>query len=318
MFTGRMRIRVPGIFAAERERHALVGLQREDSWLGCTPDRAVLLEGEVRDRLERHRDLGDLARQPLAGAQVERHAGPAPVVDLQAQRGVGLGVRVRRARPPPRGSPATVLAADRARRRTARAPPSRRRRPRVGAGIACSTLTFSSRTSSAVKRDRRLHRDVAQQLQHVVLDEVAQRARAVVVAGARADADVLGRGDLDVVDVVAVPERLEHARWRTGTPSCSGRSPCPGSGRCGRPGCSSKTDSTRRLSSCASASVVPNGFSMMHAHLGVLVRRRARRSPSCLDDHREELGRGREVEGAVAAARRPPRRTRRAPRRASS
>jgi hypothetical protein len=44
----------------------------------------------------------------------------------------------------------------------------------------------------------------------VVLDEVAQRARAVVVAGARADPDVLGRRDLDVVDVVAVPDRLEH------------------------------------------------------------------------------------------------------------
>jgi hypothetical protein len=32
----------------------------------------------------------------------------------------------------------------------------------------------------------------------VVLDQVAQRAGAVVVAGARADAEVLGRGDLDV------------------------------------------------------------------------------------------------------------------------
>ena len=44
----------------------------------------------------------------------------------------------------------------------------------------------------------------------MVLHEVAQRAGAVVVARADADADVLGRGDLDVVDVVAVPERLEQ------------------------------------------------------------------------------------------------------------
>ena len=58
--------------------------------------------------------------------------------------------------------------------------------------------------------DRRLHRDVAEQLEHVVLDEVAQRAGVVVVARARADPDVLGRGDLDVVDVVAVPHRLEQ------------------------------------------------------------------------------------------------------------
>ena len=58
---------------------------------------------------------------------------------------------------------------------------------------------------------RRLHRHVAEQLQHVVLDQVAQRAGLVVVAGAGADADVLGGGDLHVVDVVAVPQRLEHA-----------------------------------------------------------------------------------------------------------
>jgi len=59
--------------------------------------------------------------------------------------------------------------------------------------------------------DRRLHAQQAEQLEHVVLDQVAQGARAVVVARARPDAQVLGRGDLHVVDVVAVPQRLEHA-----------------------------------------------------------------------------------------------------------
>ena len=44
----------------------------------------------------------------------------------------------------------------------------------------------------------------------MVLDQVAHRAGAVVVAGAGADPEVLGGGDLDVVDVVAVPQRLEH------------------------------------------------------------------------------------------------------------
>jgi hypothetical protein len=44
----------------------------------------------------------------------------------------------------------------------------------------------------------------------VVLDDVAGGADAVVVAGAAADADVLGHRDLHVVDVVAVPDRLEH------------------------------------------------------------------------------------------------------------
>ncbi len=52
---------------------------------------------------------------------------------------------------------------------------------------------------------------MAEQLQHVVLDQVAQRSRLVVVVGATADADVLGRGDLHLIDVVAIPQRLEHA-----------------------------------------------------------------------------------------------------------
>ncbi len=44
----------------------------------------------------------------------------------------------------------------------------------------------------------------------MVLDDVACRADAVVVPGSAADADVLGHRDLDVVDVVVVPDRLVH------------------------------------------------------------------------------------------------------------
>ncbi len=54
-------------------------------------------------------------------------------------------------------------------------------------------------------------RDERQQLEQVVLHHVAQRARRVVVAAALLDADRLGDGDLHVVDVAAVPERLEDA-----------------------------------------------------------------------------------------------------------
>ena len=61
-----------------------------------------------------------------------------------------------------------------------------------------------------VEGDRLLHRGERQQLQEVVLDDVAGGADAVVVARAAADADVLGHGDLHVVDVVGVPDRLEH------------------------------------------------------------------------------------------------------------
>ena len=60
------------------------------------------------------------------------------------------------------------------------------------------------------ERDRRLHAEQGEQLEHVVLHQVAERARRVVVAGARAHAEVLGGGDLHVVDEVAVPDRLEQ------------------------------------------------------------------------------------------------------------
>ena len=76
---------------------------------------------------------------------------------------------------------------------------------------ARSTLTFSSRTASASKVDRRLHRRQREELEHVVLDHVAQRAGLLVVAAAPLDAERLGDGDLHVVDVAAVPERLEDA-----------------------------------------------------------------------------------------------------------
>lgn len=58
--------------------------------------------------------------------------------------------------------------------------------------------------------DRFLHGHQGQELEQVVLDDVARRADAVVVPGPAADADVLGHGDLHVVDVVGVPDRFEH------------------------------------------------------------------------------------------------------------
>ena len=51
----------------------------------------------------------------------------------------------------------------------------------------------------------------------MVLDEVSQGTRTLVVPGAAADATVLGRGDLDAVDKVAVPDRLEQ---RVGKAQC--------------------------------------------------------------------------------------------------
>ena len=62
-----------------------------------------------------------------------------------------------------------------------------------------------------VEGDGRLHRRQTQQLHHVVLHHVAQRARGIVVGAPPFHPEVLGHGDLHVVDELLVPERLEDA-----------------------------------------------------------------------------------------------------------
>ncbi len=56
---------------------------------------------------------------------------------------------------------------------------------------------------------RRLHPDQAQELEHVVLKHIADDPGRLVVRAALLDPQALGGGDLDVVDVLAVPEWLE-------------------------------------------------------------------------------------------------------------
>jgi len=60
-----------------------------------------------------------------------------------------------------------------------------------------------------VERDRRLHSGQADELEHVVLDHVAQDAGFLVVAAPSLDAQLLAGGDLDVIDEAPVPDGLE-------------------------------------------------------------------------------------------------------------
>ena len=57
---------------------------------------------------------------------------------------------------------------------------------------------------------RRLHRQDAQQLQHVILHHVAQRAGLVIEPAAPPDSELLGHGDLHVADAATAPHRLEQ------------------------------------------------------------------------------------------------------------
>ncbi len=191
---------------AEPERDALVGLDPDDDGVLAEPARGGLLERQVRGPLEHHRDLGHAAAEPLACAQVERHARPAAGVDVEADGGEGLGTGVGRdavllqeplhlAAALPAGR---VLPARGGQRQV-------RRQPDRGQDL----LLLQPQVVGA-EGDGFLHRGEREQLQQVVLDDVTCGTDTVVVPGPAADADVLGHGDLHVVDVVAVPHRLEQ------------------------------------------------------------------------------------------------------------
>ena len=123
-------------------------------------------------------------------AQVERHAVPPPVVDPQPRRderlGLALGIHALFL------SVALVLGthgfggidgADRAQH--------------LGRLVA---------EGLGVQGTRGFHGQERQHLQHVVLEQVADRARPLVVGGTASDVDVLGDRDLHVLDRVAVPD----------------------------------------------------------------------------------------------------------------
>ena len=161
----------------------------------------------MRDGLQAHRDLRVLAGQPLARAQVEGHTGPAPVRDLELDRRVGLGCRLL-------GNALLLevaghLLAARLPRAVLRAHGHVGHVVDGGRPDGTQDLHLLVPHRVGVEGHRRLHRQEHQELQHVVLDQVAQRARLVVVAGAGPDPHVLRRGDLHAVDVRPVPERLE-------------------------------------------------------------------------------------------------------------
>ena len=162
----------------------------------------------VRHVAEIDDDLGQAFLHAFAGAQEERHAGPAPVVDLGLDGDEGFGLAA--------GRNALLLqVAD-------------HRLASHGAGLVLAAhglvghillaeraqrfqhlqLFVTYRVGAQV--GRRFHRHDTEQLQQVVLHHVAQRAGAVVEIATGADAQVFRDGDLYVVNPLAAPQRFEQ------------------------------------------------------------------------------------------------------------
>ena len=215
---GAERAAVEKVHVHRADRHALARHLRAD----CQRDSLVRLyvdeqdirpqsisgdlgERRVRRALELDRDRRLAPREPLAHAHVERRVGPAPVVDEELGGDVRLGHRVvldtvlltvgRHLLA--LDEPGAILTADHGLR------PGRVQRAQH------FHLLVANRVGGEV--DRRLHRRQREQLQQVVLEDVANRAGTLIEARPAFDAECLGNGDLDMVDELAVPDRLEDA-----------------------------------------------------------------------------------------------------------
>ena len=159
----------------------------------------------MRRALELDPDRRLAACEPLARPYVDRRVGPAPVVDEELRSDVGFRHRAR--------IDALLLAIsghdlalDVA--RPVLAPDDVLRARRVHRPQHLHLLV-SHRVGGEV--DRRLHRGQRDELEHVVLEDVPDHAGLLVELGAAFDADRLRDRDLDVVDELAVPDRLEDA-----------------------------------------------------------------------------------------------------------
>ena len=81
--------------------------------------------------------------------------------------------------------------------------------------MALRTFTFSSRTVSLSVRTGGLHRQVAENLEKMILHDVTNGAGLVVKGTATLDAEVLGHSDLDTIDEVAVPKGFHEGVSKT-------------------------------------------------------------------------------------------------------
>ena len=167
-----------GHLGAEAHRDALVGLDADDQGVLAELLGVGDRERQVRGPLEDHGDLGDPAAEALAGTQVERHARPAPGVDLELDRGVGVG----------RGGGRDAVLLQVAQDRHAALPAGGVLAP---GGVLGQVRGQLDRGEDLLllhpdvvrgERERLLHRGQGEQLQQVVLDDVARGADAVVVA----------------------------------------------------------------------------------------------------------------------------------------
>src|SRR5258708_77018 len=193
-------------FGAEAERDAFVGLDVNDQAIRLQVFYSGVAKKNERSAAEMNDYFSGAPLEALSGAQVEGHAGPAPVVDLQLHgherfrvgvpRDVGLAAIAVHGRAI--DGAGTVLAANHAGEHV------------FGAERLDGVQHFGLFVAHfvGVKGDGRLHGGHGEQLEEMVGHHVAQGAGRFVKATAMLDADRFRGGGVHRGGLVSVPPRL--------------------------------------------------------------------------------------------------------------
>src|SRR5271155_887254 len=156
---------------------------------------------------ESHNDFRKALRQPFPRAEIEGNSSPSPIGDAKFESHEGFRVAMLLADvlqvPWNRaaiGKASAILAAHGESRHVRFIDWQQR--------LQHFQLFIAQRIGP--ERIRRLHRNKAKELHHVVLDHIADGARFLIVTAAPFDAECLGDGDLHVIDMRVVPQRLQQ------------------------------------------------------------------------------------------------------------
>ena len=162
----------------------------------------------MRGAAELDHDLRAACGEALAGAKIERNASPAPVVDQQfgGNESFGLGRRTHVELFAVAGHELTVELS----RRILPANDLLSDHPQIERADGLEHFQFFVAHGGGIKRSRRLNGYQRGQLKNVALNHVAESARRFIKTAAALDTERFRRGDLHVIDIIAVPERLEN------------------------------------------------------------------------------------------------------------
>jgi hypothetical protein len=197
----------PGTLAPKLSEMPFVRLDVNDQAIGLQIFYRGIAEEHERRAAKLDDDFRGAPGEALAGAEIEGHAGPAPVIDLELEGderfrvrfGSDVGLAAIADGRLAAGSAGTVLAAD----RTGQHIFWVERLDRV------ENFRLLVADFVGVERDRWLHGGHGEELEEMVRDHIAKSAGGFVKASAVFDAHGFRGGDLHVVDVIAIPERLD-------------------------------------------------------------------------------------------------------------